>query len=319
MRQFDQLTKKKIAHLRQLNGSERIKFFEADLLKEGSFDALVADAEVVFHTASPYVLKVEDPQKQLVDPALKGTLNVLRACEKSTKVARVVLTSSVAAMTDSPSGVLNEDVWNKKSSLTRNPYYYSKTLAEAEAWKFVQGVGKSSTKKNFDLVVMNPWVIMGPAFDGALNESNKILVDIMTGAYPVVMGLEFAIVDVRDVAKAHILASESPEASGRFLVVEHVITMKNLCEFLIQNYPLESEKVPTGNLDCGLGNVLMKGAAKFQEAGVSDFLSTNLGKKIEIDNTKIKNTFKFEFTPLETTIKSTIANLKEKNHLPTPK
>jgi len=270
----------------------------------------------VFHTASPYVLKVDDPQTQLVDPALKGTLNVLRACEKSQFVKRVVLTSSVAAITDSPTGVLNEDVWNKKSSLTRNPYYYSKTLAESEAWKFVQGVGKSSSKKSFDLVVMNPWVIMGPAFDGSLNESNKILVDLMTGGYPVVMGLEFAIVDVRDVARAHILAAETPEASGRFLVVEHVITMKNLCEFLIQNYPQESSKVPTGNLDCGIGNVLMKGAAKFQESGVSDFLTTNLGKKIEIDNTKIKTTFKFEFTPLETTIKSTIASLKEKNHLP---
>jgi len=243
---------------------------------------LVADAEIVFHTASPYVIKVEDPQKQLVDPALNGTLNVLRACEKSHNVKRVVLTSSVAAITDSPSGVLNENVWNKKSSLTRNPYYYSKTLAEAEAWKFVQGVGQSSTKKNFDLVVMNPWVIMGPAFDNALNESNKILVDIMTGGYPVVMGLEFAIVDVRDVARAHILAAETPDASGRFLVVEHVITMKNLCEFLINNYPLESEKVPTGNLDCGIGNVLMKGAAKFQDAGVSDFLSTNLGKKLKL-------------------------------------
>jgi len=228
------------------------------------------------------------------------------------------LTSSVAAITDSPKGVLNEDVWNSKSSLTRNPYYYSKTCAEKEAWKYVSGMGTHSQKLNFDLVVMNPWIIMGPAFDKSINESNKIILDLLTGKYPVVMSLDFAIVDVRDVSRAHIFAAENRECSGRYLVVEHVIPMKNLCEHIAKNFPKYSQKIPasTGltNMTCGVGNMLMKSAAHFQPDGVSDFLKCNLGKKIEIDNSKIKKDMKFKFTPLEETIKDTIENLIERGH-----
>jgi len=309
---------KKVAHLTNLKGSERIKFFEADLLSEGSFDACIEDAELVFHCASPYVLSVTDAQKQLVEPAVKGTVNVLNSCKKGKNVRRVILTSSMAAVTDSPKGVLNEDVWNEKSSLTRNPYYYSKTCAERQAWKYVSGVGSHSQKVNFDLVVINPFLIMGPAIDNSLNESNKVLLDILSGNYPVVLGLEFGVVDVRDVARAHIAAAEIPESSGRYVAFEHVTPMKYLCEFLIKNYPLYSENVPTSNLDCGIGNLLMKGAAHFQPDGIADFLKCNLGKKIEVDNSKIKRDLKIEFTPLEQTLKDTVRSLIEKGYFKVP-
>jgi dihydroflavonol-4-reductase len=244
---------KKTAHLRALNGSERIIFFEADLLKEGSYDELVADVDVCFHTASPYVLNVTDAQTQLVDPAVKGTINVLESCTKSNRITRVVLTSSMAAITDSPQGLLTEEVWNEKSSLTRNPYYYSKTCAEKAAWKFME-----KEKRNYDLVVMNPWLICGPSFDPGLNESNKVFLDILTGAYPVVMGLEFAIVDVRDVSLAHVLAAETPEASGRYVCCSqsNVLSMQSVCDALIQEFPDITSNVPHGsmkNLNCTVG------------------------------------------------------------------
>ena len=47
---------------------------EADLLKEGSFDAVVKGARIVFHTASPFFITAEhDAQKELIEPALHGT------------------------------------------------------------------------------------------------------------------------------------------------------------------------------------------------------------------------------------------------------
>ena len=52
---------------------------EADLLKEGAFDEVVRGAHFVFHTASPFFIKAEkDAQKELIDPALKGTQVSLR-------------------------------------------------------------------------------------------------------------------------------------------------------------------------------------------------------------------------------------------------
>ena len=75
------------------------------------------------HTASPYSLSVDDPQRDLVEPAVSGTLNVLGACQRSGTVRRVVLTSSMAAITDEPERdrVLTESDWNTKLSLDRTP------------------------------------------------------------------------------------------------------------------------------------------------------------------------------------------------------
>ncbi|KAK4278711.1 hypothetical protein QN277_016519 [Acacia crassicarpa] len=90
---------KKVQHLLELEGArERLSLMKADLLEEGSFDSAVEGCEGVFHTASPVSVDVKDPQTELIDPALKGTLNVLKSCAKSPSLKRVVLTSSIATM-----------------------------------------------------------------------------------------------------------------------------------------------------------------------------------------------------------------------------
>ncbi|KAF2293444.1 hypothetical protein GH714_001843 [Hevea brasiliensis] len=89
---------KKTAHLLALEGAkERLHLLKADLLEEGSFDAAVDGCEAVFHTASLYLLKPM-PTLELVDPAVKGTLNVLRSCAKVPSIKRVIVTSSFAAV-----------------------------------------------------------------------------------------------------------------------------------------------------------------------------------------------------------------------------
>ena len=176
-----------VPHLESLPGAaERLELVEADLLQPSSFDAAVQGCTTVFHTASPYVIQVADPQRDLVDPAVNGTLAVLEACAKAAQVTRVVLTSSMAAVTDEPddSRVLTEADWNEKSTLRRNPYYLSKTLAERAAWSFVE-----HERPAFNLVAMNPFVIMGPSLGPGLNVSNKIVADIVNGVYPGILSL----------------------------------------------------------------------------------------------------------------------------------
>ncbi|WVY99745.1 hypothetical protein V8G54_025815 [Vigna mungo] len=90
---------KKINHLLKLDGAkERLHLCKANLLEEGSFDSVVEGCHAVFHTASPFYHDVKDPQVELLDPAVKGTLNVLKSCVKSPALKRVVLTSSIAAV-----------------------------------------------------------------------------------------------------------------------------------------------------------------------------------------------------------------------------
>ena len=97
-------------HLTALAGAdERLELFEADLLDSGAFDGPAAGCEYVMHVASPYITNVKDPQRDLLDPAVNGTLNVLKASVSAGTVKRVVLTSSFAAMMRPPEqGVFTE-------------------------------------------------------------------------------------------------------------------------------------------------------------------------------------------------------------------
>jgi len=110
-----------LAFLTSLPGAdERLELVRGDLLDSRGWDAAVAECEYVLHTASPYQIDVKDPQRDLVDPAVRGTRHVLDACRRA-GVKRVILTSSMAAVTDQPdsSRVLTEADWNTKSTLDR--------------------------------------------------------------------------------------------------------------------------------------------------------------------------------------------------------
>jgi nucleoside-diphosphate-sugar epimerase len=90
---------KRVEHLLRLANAlpGTLQLFEADLLRDGSFNAACAGTDYVFHTASPFFIQAADPQRDLVDPAVAGTRNVLAACAAAgATLKRVVLTSSVA-------------------------------------------------------------------------------------------------------------------------------------------------------------------------------------------------------------------------------
>lgn len=75
-----------------------LRMFASDLLRDGSYTEAMRGCRIVFHTASPFVRSVRDPQRDLVDPAVRGTRNVLGTANEIGSVERVVLTSSFAAM-----------------------------------------------------------------------------------------------------------------------------------------------------------------------------------------------------------------------------
>ena len=80
----------------QRSHPDRLRLFEADLLKPGSFSAAMEGCSVVFHVASPFMMaeKIKDGQKECVEPALQGTKNVLASVNAIESVTRVVLTST---------------------------------------------------------------------------------------------------------------------------------------------------------------------------------------------------------------------------------
>jgi dihydroflavonol-4-reductase len=268
--------------------AERLELVAANLVDKGSFDAAAQGCEFCMHIASPFTLKEEDPERDLVIPAVQGTLNVLAACKKA-GVKRVILTSSCAAITDSPvdGKVYTEDDWNMSSSLVRNPYYYSKTRAELAAWDFVEKNGAE-----MELVTMNPYFIVGKEMNHnktpapeALGESNKVLYDLMTGGFPAKMALTWGFVDVRDVATAHILAMEQKDCKGRHILCANMVSMSEAADALKILYP--KAKLPGASLACGPGTALVKLASHFEHKNVATYLRGHVGKTFAFNGSKV--------------------------------
>jgi dihydroflavonol-4-reductase len=201
-----------------------IRYFKADLLAPGSYAEAMAGCSVVFHTASPFTTNVKDPLKELVEPAQLGTRNVLQTVNGTASVRRVVLTSSCAAiygdnadLETTPNGVFTEAIWNTSSSLEHQAYSYSKTLAEREAWTI------AGTQDRWDLVTINPSLVVGPGINPyATSESFNILRQFGNGTMRWgVPDIGIGVVDVREVAQAHVRAAFLPEAQGRYILSGH--------------------------------------------------------------------------------------------------
>jgi len=302
----------KYEYLTSLPGAaERLELVQAELLTECSYDEAIAGCEYAIHTASPYVLDVKDPQKDLVDPALKGTLNVLQACAKAGSVKKVVLTSSVAAVFDEPiSGhVYTEEDWNKTSSLTRNPYFYSKTLAERYAWDYIE-----KENPGFELVVVNPSVVIGASLVPSLNTSNQILRDILAGTYPIIMSISWGFVDVRDVAHAHVLAMENEKAKGRYLCTSETLSMSEVVSIL-REAGYSNYKLPKMKMTGKVGNAMVKILVSTKPKGARTFIRTNVGRGVEYNNLKIRQELGISFRSVKESILEAVKDLLRCKHI----
>ena len=90
--------------LKKIEGADkRLELFSADLTVPDAYDEVVVGADYVLHIASPYVLDYKDAEKELIKPAVDGTLSVLKSVvKKNPTCKRIVLTSSFAAVCDAP-------------------------------------------------------------------------------------------------------------------------------------------------------------------------------------------------------------------------
>ncbi len=231
----------KYQHLLDIAGQTpgTLHMFEADLLELGSFEEAMSDCDVVMHTASPFKLQVDDPYKGLINPALQGTKNVLDTVNKTSSVRRVVLTSSVVAIFGDNQDIekagnrrFSEANWNTSSSADHQPYPYSKTLAERQAWQMVEAQGR------WDLVVINPGFVMGPPLsEQSGSESIRTMQQLTDGTLKMgVPELHMGVVDIRNVAEAHIAAARKDEAKGRHILVNKVLTLLEMSNILREEF-----------------------------------------------------------------------------------
>jgi nucleoside-diphosphate-sugar epimerase len=289
----------KTQHLEQLARSPQLSLFEADLLTRGSFDAAMSGCETVIHTASPFKIeRIQDPEAELVRPAVDGVSNVLESASRTPSVRRVVLTSSMVALYGDASeirgsarGVFTEDDWNRTSSLQHQPYPYSKTLAERRAWDLAR------LQDRWTLVTLCPGFMLGPALDPSnAGTSNTLMTRMANGGYRSgVPDMWFGIVDVRDAARAHVIAAER-DVSGRFIISGRDASLVEVAAILRrkfgEGYPLPRGAAPKPIL------WLIAPRLGFTRR----YIARNVGFPVRLDNSRSMRELGMTYTPLEQTV-----------------
>lgn len=314
----DPKNEKKIGHLKEaaVGSKGSLKFFAGDLLSPGSYKEAMEGCELVYHTASPFVTDVKDPQKELIEPAEQGTANVLDTANEVASVKRVVVTSSCAAIyTDAvdtinaPGGRLTEEVWNTTASLDYQPYSYSKTLAEKKAWEI------ATAQTQWDLITINPCLVLGPALNPKNTTSESVNILKTLGNGEMKMGapkIGVGIVDVRDVAEAHFLAGYTPEAKGRYITAAHESDFLEMGTTLLDaygdRYPLPKKALPKW--------LLMIVGPFANKLFTRQFIRNNVNYEWKADNSKIKKDLGIKFRPLKQTMEESFQNLIDNGILP---
>ncbi|KAK0621973.1 hypothetical protein B0T17DRAFT_493449 [Bombardia bombarda] len=273
-----------------------------NIAKDGAFDKVVqADPpfDYVVHTASPYQLYFDDPVRDCLDPAIKGTTGILKSLKThAPNVKRVVITSSSAAILNAHDHreVYDESSWAdttwEQAMEPMHTYRASKKFSEKAAWDFVE-----TAKPHFDIATINNTYTFGPiprslSSLNTLNTSNQRIYDIVRGKMreeiaptsPV-----FTFVDVRDVALAHVRALLVPEAGGkRFYVVGGFFSNPKLAGIIREGWP-----------------EMMKSRLPKEEDIKDDFPSDHW----KFDNSRSRTVLGIEYRGLEGSVKDTVESI----------
>lgn len=258
------LVNKKEAILARLSEEDRQRIEFVEVADTATSDLLpaVRGVEIIHHVASPYQLNVKDAEKDLLIPAVEGTLNILRFAKHEKSVKKVVITSSFAAVTslkeggpDRPGYTYTAEHWNpatyqdaiEAGGAGAFSYSVSKKLAEQAAWDFVQ-----NENPTFEIACVNPPMIYGPSLQPGvklsnLNTSSATIYGLISSSDQMPQDRLPLFCHARDVGDAHVAATEKPNAMGqRYLLCGGKFTWAHAVKFISEQYPDLQDRLPKG-------------------------------------------------------------------------
>lgn len=198
----------------------------ADMLDKASLKMAMKDIEIVFHVASIFKHWSPNPQKDIIEPNVIGTKNIMEAASEC-NVRKVILVSSIAAL-DHTLVPMKENTWNKHFP---NAYYQSKQEAELLAWDL-------SKKLNVNLITVLPSSIIGENIFEHLTPTMFFFDRVLRNKLPIDPNFSFNFVAVKDVAKGIILADKFGRIGERYiLATEPSITTSDVFAMAKEIFP----------------------------------------------------------------------------------
>ncbi len=286
-----------------------LELVEADLSDKDCWGPAVEGCSYVFHVASRVPVTIVE-ESVIVAEAVSGVVNVLAACAESGTVKRVVVTSSVAAVSGGLGGIpgyaadfnYTEDNWSVEDFCA--PYEKSKLKAERAAWDIVN---KLEEGKKFELVVVNPSYIQGPLLSAASGNASALVGTILLQRkMPAIPNTCMGIVDIRDVVAGEIAAMFTPSAAGkRFILNGGTITFKDLAVLVRDEFQAQGYNIPTTTIP----KFILWGMKFFDNSAKMAYNGVN--KKHTWSNERMKNELGVIPRPIEKSIIDTCYSIIE--------
>ena len=261
-----------------IKNNESLEFCELDLMRDEGWDDAVRGCSYVLHVASPVYDKNMKDENSFIQPAKQGLLRALKPAIKY-KIKRFVLTSSIAAITQGHEDLeIDEKSWSLIDKDTL-PYIKSKTYAEKAMWNYMDEIDE---REKIEVCTINPSFVFGPSLTYDMGASNLLIRGLLVGKLPALAKIQFNVVNVVDVARAHILALKSDNAAGqRFIVSEKALWLSDIAKILKNNGFTKVPSIVVPNFLLGFLSFFLRDIALFKDRlGKSQITKSDNAKKL---------------------------------------
>ena len=276
-----------------------IETMEGNILDQDAVKAAVKGVDTIFHLAAIYAIWMKD-WRNIYEVNIQGSRNVLWTALKA-GVNRVVYTSSVAALGVKAGKTLSDEETPFNQYDLGNHYVLTKYLSQQEALGFA--------RNGLDLVVVNPCFPFGEN-DIAPTPTGQIIIDTLSGLNRFAFGGGFNVVDVKDVARGHLLAAKKGKAGEKYILGNQNLTLEKFMRLVYKTAGFEKRmliKIP--------GFLMKTGTIplKYWADHVSHKPPLSSPPEIEyasqylfFDNTKARENLGLKFTPVKDSLKRSI-------------
>lgn len=281
-----------------------VEMMKGDVLDVAAVWKAVQDVDTVFHLAAIYSIWMKD-WSRIYEVNIQGSRNMLWACLRA-GVGRVVYTSSIAAVGITPGEALSNEQTLFNQYTLGNHYVLTKYLSQQEALSFAAN--------GLDLVVVNPCFPFGPN-DIMPTPTGQAIVDILKGLNRTYFKGGINIVDVRDVARGHVLAAKKGKTGNLYILGNHNISIEDFMKLVCREAGFEDRmlfKFPAPMLKAGALGL------KWFSDHVTNKPPMSTPPEIEytsqclyFDNTKARKELGLKFIPVENSIRDSIEWFRE--------
>ncbi len=235
-----------------------------DLRDASSYAGALRGCDAAFHVAADYRLWTRDAADRLdmYRSNVEGTRGFIEAARQA-GIRRIVYCSSVATMGFLGGGRLADE---------NSPVSLADMIGDYKRSKFLgEQVALEAGRSGGDVVVVNPTTPVGEQ-DIKPTPTGRIILDFLRRKFPAYVDTGLNLVDVREVARGHLLALEKGTPGERYILGGENLTLKQILDKLaaITGLPAPRLRLPYAvALAAGAGDTLVTGKILHREPRVS--------------------------------------------------